>query len=70
MTFTRRFTPALTALATALAMGSAAYAADTIKIGIPQPMTGPSTQYGDQIQAGALTAIDAINAAGGVVIPP
>lgn len=40
--------------------------ADTIKIGIPQPMTGPATQYGDQIQAGALTAIDAINAAGGV----
>jgi branched-chain amino acid transport system substrate-binding protein len=29
-------------------------------------MTGPATQYGDQIQAGALTAIDAINAAGGV----
>jgi len=65
MTLTRRFTPALTALATVLAMGTA-YAADTIKIGIPQPMTGPSTQYGDQIQAGALTAIDAINAAGGV----
>lgn len=40
--------------------------ADTIKIGIPQPMTGPATQYGDQIQAGALTAIDAINAQGGV----
>lgn len=40
--------------------------ADTIKIGIPQPMTGPATQYGDQIQAGALTAIDAFNAAGGV----
>lgn len=65
MTFTRRFTPALTALATVMAM-STAYAAETIKIGIPQPMTVPSTQYGDQIQAGALTAIDAINAAGGV----
>jgi len=37
-----------------------------IKIGIPQPMTGPNTQYGDQIQAGALTAIEAINAAGGI----
>lgn len=46
------------------AAGSAS--ANTIKIGIPQPMTGPATQYGDQIQAGALTAIDAINAAGGV----
>src|SRR5690606_21668748 len=43
-----------------------ALAADTIKIGIPQPMTGPATQYGDQIQAGALTAIEAINDAGGI----
>ncbi|MCQ9616333.1 high-affinity branched-chain amino acid ABC transporter substrate-binding protein [Paenalcaligenes niemegkensis] len=51
-----------------LAFGVTAGAAfaDTIKIGIPQPMTGPATQYGDQIQAGALTAIDAINAQGGV----
>ncbi|MGE8588919.1 MAG: ABC transporter substrate-binding protein, partial [Alcaligenes sp.] len=62
---TLRFTPGIAALAAILAMGTAS-AADTIKIGIPQPMTGPSTQYGDQIQAGALTAIDAINAAGGV----
>lgn len=57
-------------LSLAVAMGAGwgvAYAADeTIKIGIVQPMTGPSTQYGDQIQAGALTAIDAINAKGGV----
>lgn len=55
----------------ALALGSlllagAAHAADTIKIGIPQPMTGPNTQYGTQIQAGALTAIETINAKGGV----
>jgi len=55
----------------ALALGvmtivSGAQAADDIKIGILQPMTGPNTQYGDQIQAGALTAIETINAAGGV----
>src|SRR5690606_36476467 len=54
----------------ALAIGAMAFAgsvyAETIKIGIPQPMTGPATQYGDQIQAGALTAIEAFNAAGGV----
>ena len=54
----------------ALALGAMAFAgsvyAETIKIGIPQPMTGPATQYGDQIQAGALTAIEAINAAGGL----
>ncbi|MDR2128790.1 MAG: high-affinity branched-chain amino acid ABC transporter substrate-binding protein [Burkholderiaceae bacterium] len=46
--------------------GGAAHAADTIKIGVIQPMTGPNTQYGDQIQAGALTAIETINAAGGI----
>jgi len=52
----------------AVALAGAAYAQSggEIKIGIPQPMTGPNTQYGDQIQAGALTAIEAINAAGGV----
>jgi branched-chain amino acid transport system substrate-binding protein len=50
----------------AMAIAGSALAADTIKIGIPQPMTGPATQYGDQIQAGALTAIEAINEAGGV----
>src|SRR5690606_4472902 len=49
----------------ALAIAAGAHA-ETIKIGIPQPMTGPATQYGDQIQAGALTAIEAFNAAGGV----
>src|SRR5690625_3397646 len=63
MRFFNRFVPAAV-LAGMLAAGSAT--ADTIKIGIPQPMTGPATQYGDQIQAGALTAIEAINAAGGV----
>jgi len=61
----RRFFPAALALG-ALALAGAVHAADTIKIGIPQPMTGPNTQYGDQIQAGALTAIETINAAGGV----
>lgn len=50
----------------AFGLSSGAASADTIKIGIPQPMTGPATQYGDQIQAGALTAIDAVNAKGGI----
>jgi branched-chain amino acid transport system substrate-binding protein len=61
----KRVSPFVLALS-AMALAGSVYAADTIKIGIPQPMTGPATQYGDQIQAGALTAIDAINAAGGV----
>lgn len=60
-----KFIPVFAAVAT-LCMSSAAFAADPIKIGIPMPMTGPVKQYGDQIQAGALTAIDVINAAGGV----
>lgn len=65
MKFLRKISPLAVALS-ALAIATSAYAADTIKIGIPQPMTGPATQYGDQIQAGALTAIEAINDAGGV----
>lgn len=65
MKFSQRFTPLAVALG-ALAFAGAVHAADTIKIGIPQPMTGPNTQYGDQIQAGALTAIETINAKGGV----
>lgn len=65
MKFLKRLTPLVMALG-AVAIAGSAYAADTIKIGIPQPMTGPATQYGDQIQAGALTAIEAINEAGGV----
>ncbi|THJ33042.1 high-affinity branched-chain amino acid ABC transporter substrate-binding protein [Lampropedia aestuarii] len=60
-----RFVPTLFTVA-ALSLAGGAFAADAIKIGIPQPMTGPNKQYGDQIQAGALTAIDTINAAGGV----
>ena len=44
----------------------AAHAADPILIGVPIPMTGPNTQYGDEVQAGLLTAIESFNAAGGV----
>jgi len=65
MKFMKRLSPVVAALGVA-AFSASVYAADTIKIGIPQPMTGAATQYGDQIQAGALTAIDAINDAGGV----
>ncbi|QNN55444.1 high-affinity branched-chain amino acid ABC transporter substrate-binding protein [Diaphorobacter ruginosibacter] len=39
---------------------------EPILIGVPAPMTGPNTQYGDELKAGVLTAIDAMNAAGGV----
>lgn len=39
--------------------------ADTVKIAIAGPMTGAVAQFGDMVKAGALTAIDRINAAGG-----
>lgn len=65
MKFLHRLTPAAMAFG-ALALAGSVHAADSIKIGILQPMTGSNTQYGDQIQAGALTAIETINAQGGV----
>ncbi|PAT34787.1 high-affinity branched-chain amino acid ABC transporter substrate-binding protein [Vandammella animalimorsus] len=54
------------ALAVSLGAASAVWASESIKLGIVQPMTGPNKQYGDQIVAGAMTAIETINAAGGV----
>jgi branched-chain amino acid transport system substrate-binding protein len=45
---------------------SAAAQADTVKIALAVPTTGSVAQYGDMVQAGALTAIEQINAAGGV----
>jgi branched-chain amino acid transport system substrate-binding protein len=44
---------------------STAAQAETIKIAIAGPMTGAVTQYGEMVKAGALTAIEQINAAGG-----
>src|SRR3954468_17565737 len=57
----------------AMAVGVAASAvsfpgiapADTVKIAIAGPMTGAVAQFGDMVKAGALTAIERINAAGG-----
>ena len=39
--------------------------AAAIKIGLPGPITGPVTQYGDMVRAGAMTAVEQINAGGG-----
>ncbi|MBB5390922.1 MULTISPECIES: branched-chain amino acid ABC transporter substrate-binding protein [unclassified Herbaspirillum] len=39
--------------------------AETVKIAIAGPMTGAVAQYGDMVKAGALTAVEQINAAGG-----
>jgi branched-chain amino acid transport system substrate-binding protein len=55
------------ALAAAASMPFAALAADTIKIGFPIPLSGPTAVYGDPILKGAQMAVDEINAKGGVL---
>ena len=59
------------ALALGLALGvfgsPGAYAADTIKIAIVGPFTGPLTQYGSMVKEGVDTAVEITNAAGGVL---
>ncbi|MBF8724293.1 MULTISPECIES: branched-chain amino acid ABC transporter substrate-binding protein [Pseudomonas] len=47
-------------------VASHSFAADTIKIGIAGPKTGPVTQYGDMQFVGAKQAIKDINAKGGI----
>jgi len=37
-----------------------------IKIAMVIPATGPLTQYGDMIKEGVLTAVEMVNAAGGI----
>ena len=70
-TFTAPLTAARqTALVAAIALStlaalSPAHAADTLRIGLAGPTTGPVTQYGNMVREGA-TAIEQINAAGGV----
>lgn len=64
---TLRFSRLVAALALALAgMASHTLAADTLKIGLAGPKTGPVAQYGDMEFIGAQMAIEQINKAGGV----
>ncbi len=49
-----------------LALGSLAFAADTIKIAVPSPFTGPAAGYGDNVKAGVAMKVEEINAKGGV----
>src|SRR5262249_13523084 len=51
--------------AAALTAFAGAAQAETVKIAIAGPMTGAVAQYGDMVKAGALTAVEQINAAGG-----
>ena len=61
-----RPTTLLAALALSGLMATAAQAADTLRIALPGPTTGPVAQYGSMVREGAFTAIEQINAAGGV----
>ena len=47
-------------------VSAAPAAADTIKIGAPQPMTGPDAPFGDKFKKAYAMAVEDVNAAGGV----
>src|SRR5690606_32048595 len=63
-----RLTPIVAALGMAAGLAFSADAmADTIKIAVAGPFTGALTQYGAMVKEGVDTAIEQINAAGGVL---
>ena len=63
----KKFTRTLLSVGTALAIyGGAAQAADTIKIALAGPATGPVAQYGDMQKVGVEAAVRDMNAAGGI----
>ncbi|OZI26957.1 leucine ABC transporter subunit substrate-binding protein LivK [Bordetella genomosp. 7] len=67
MTQSFRLTPMLAALGLAVGLGiSAGAQAQSIKIGVVGPTTGPVTQYGAMVREGVDTAVERINAAGGI----
>ena len=53
--------------AVAFLMGGTALGAETIKIGMVQPLTGPVSFGGNTLLNGARLAVEKINAAGGVL---
>ncbi len=61
-----RLTPVLAACGLAMGLAFGGAQAQTIKIGVVGPTTGPVTQYGDMVREGVDTAIEVINASGGV----
>jgi branched-chain amino acid transport system substrate-binding protein len=64
-TMVKRFSKTLIAAATALAISGAAQA-ETLKIALAGPATGPVAQYGDMQKIGVTAAIDYLNANGGI----
>ncbi|MBN9047379.1 MAG: branched-chain amino acid ABC transporter substrate-binding protein [Rhizobiales bacterium] len=63
----KRFTKLLagSAIASGL-MFAQAYAADTIKIGVAGPLTGPNAVFGEQVYDGVAAYVNGVNAAGGI----
>ena len=61
------FRAALLAAGTTLAMACAPAQAQTIKIGVNEPLTGPVAASGNFVVNGAKIAADEINAKGGVL---
>src|SRR5512140_3201198 len=61
---TKKLIAATLVLGAALAASPAP--AQTIKIGAPQPMTGPDAPFGDKFKKAYAMAVEEINAAGGV----
>lgn len=63
-----RITPIATALGLAIGMmATTATYADTIKFAIAGPFTGALTQYGEMVKQGVDTAVEQLNADGGVL---
>lgn len=57
----------LLASAAAFLLGGPASAQNTIKVGVPMPLSGPAALYGEPAVKGARMFVDEINAAGGVL---
>ncbi len=51
----------------AFALGAPANAQNTIKVGVPMPLSGPAALYGEPAVKGARMFVEEINAAGGVL---
>src|SRR5262245_39040931 len=56
----------LATLSLSFALSPVALAQGTLKIGAPQPMTGPDAPFGDKFQKAYSMAVEEINGAGGV----
>ena len=63
----KRFALGLFASAAALLLSGPAIAQNTIKVGVPMPLSGPAALYGEPAVKGARMFVDEINAAGGVL---